>query len=308
MPKHISLSDVVFNSVFVSPRCEFHFTFGFRSFVVCATRFGPAVRPSLARPSPARPSSARVPLAPPAPMRVPPGPFSLISILPRSNLSLSHLSISPRGALGFGDGDRRSWIPEVSSPPLSSLPLPLPPLPFPARAPFFSPARAPPCNPSRAAPMAHPSARPPAPLTVWLPRPPVQRPLLPPPSRAAPSPTPPPTPRRGVPGSRWRGPSPLRVVPAPCARPSAPGGAAPAPTPGGAAPWPLGAALAPSRAAPRSRCARPCTASRFPVYPMRSRVRSPTRAVIDSWFLINFKPCLVSVLRRATNLFNFRFY
>jgi cbb3-type cytochrome oxidase subunit 3 len=39
-------------------------------------------------------------------------------------------------------------------------------------------------------------------------------------------------------------------------------------------------------------------------------VRSPTRAVIYSWFLINFKLCLVSVLHRAlrrpTIQFNFR--
>jgi hypothetical protein len=46
--------------------------------------------------------------------------------------------------------------------------------------------------------------------------------------------------------------------------------------------------------------------------PTRSRVRIPTRAVIYSWFLINFKLRLVSVLRhalhRAMNLFNFRFY
>jgi hypothetical protein len=229
MPKHISLSDVVFNSVFVSPRCEFHFTFGFRSFVVCATRFGPAVRPSLARPSPARPSSARVPLAPPAPMRVPPGPFSLISILPRSNLSLSHLSISPRGALGFGDGDRRSWIPEVSSPPLSSLPLPLPPLPFPARAPFFSPARAPPCSPSRAAPAAPDGA----PLgtvlsplgAAWLPCPLPLGVADPGPSRAAP-----PAPRGAAP-----------ALPAAACPPCSTCGAAPSPPPGAAVPTPGGA-------------------------------------------------------------------
>jgi hypothetical protein len=72
-------------------------------------------------------------------MCAPSGPFSLISILPRSNLSLSHLSLSPRGALGFGDGDRRSWIPEVSSPPLSYLSLFLF-LPFPSlRLPLLLP-------------------------------------------------------------------------------------------------------------------------------------------------------------------------
>jgi hypothetical protein len=52
---------------------------------------------------------------------------------------------------------------------------------------------------------------------------------------------------------------------------------------------------------------------RAPLFtPTRSRVRSPTRAVIYSWFLINFKLRLVSVLRRVLrrtmNMFNFRFY
>jgi hypothetical protein len=57
-------------------------------------------------------------------------------------LSLPSLSIS-RVALGFGDGDRRSWIPEVSSPPLPTLsPSPSPSLPC-ARPPLLSPTRAP---------------------------------------------------------------------------------------------------------------------------------------------------------------------
>jgi hypothetical protein len=38
--------------------------------------------------------------------------------LSRAATSLPPISLSPRGALGFGDSDRRSWIPEVSSPPL----------------------------------------------------------------------------------------------------------------------------------------------------------------------------------------------
>jgi hypothetical protein len=50
---------------------------------------------------------------------------------PRSNLPLPLPPLSPRGALGIGDGDHRNLDPEVSSPPLlslsrSSLPLPLP--------------------------------------------------------------------------------------------------------------------------------------------------------------------------------------
>jgi hypothetical protein len=59
----------------------------------------------------AQPSSARAPLAPvPSPCVPPPLVFSPHSILPHSNL-LSHLSLSPRGALGLGDGDRRNLDP-----------------------------------------------------------------------------------------------------------------------------------------------------------------------------------------------------
>jgi hypothetical protein len=79
---------------------------------------------------------------------------------------------------------------------------------------------------------------------------------------------------------------------------------------------------APSARRSRPRCAAPALGSvdpgtarvasarpRAPPFtPTRSRVHSPTRAVIYSWSLINFKLRLVSVLRRATNLFNFRFY
>jgi hypothetical protein len=71
-----------------------------------------------------------------------------------------NLSLSLRGALGFGDGDRRSWIPEVSSPSLL-LSLPLPPLPFPARALLLPCVRAP-CSPC-VCPPAAPGARPLAP-------------------------------------------------------------------------------------------------------------------------------------------------
>jgi hypothetical protein len=71
------------------------------------------------------PALAHVPLAPrPLPHARAPSPClsSPHSILPRSNsLSLPPLSL-PRGALGFGDADRRIWIPMVS--PLLSLSLP----------------------------------------------------------------------------------------------------------------------------------------------------------------------------------------
>jgi hypothetical protein len=58
---------------------------------------------------------------------------------PRNNLSLPLPSLSPRGALGLGDGDHRNLDPEVSSPPLPSPTLSLlsPPAP-----PLFSALRA----------------------------------------------------------------------------------------------------------------------------------------------------------------------
>jgi hypothetical protein len=85
-----------------------------------------------AQPSPAL---AHAPLAPcPSPCAPLPWSLSAHSILPRTTPSLSRLSL-PRGALGFGDGDRRIWIPGVSSPSLSILPL-LPPLPYPRALPW----------------------------------------------------------------------------------------------------------------------------------------------------------------------------
>jgi hypothetical protein len=92
-------------------------------------------------------------------MRAPsPLVFSPHSILPRNNLLLSHLSLSlPRGALGFGDGDRRNLDPrgELPSPPFSSLSLFLF-LPFPS-------LRTPPSSPLRACPPAAPHVWPLAP-------------------------------------------------------------------------------------------------------------------------------------------------
>jgi hypothetical protein len=92
--------------------------------------------------SPAQPGS-RAPGAPHPPMR--PLLLSLSHLdFPRNNLSLPLPSLSPRGALGLGDGDRRNLDPEVSSPPLPSplsLPLSLSLLSPPARPPLLSPAR-----------------------------------------------------------------------------------------------------------------------------------------------------------------------
>jgi hypothetical protein len=55
MPKHISLSDVVFNRVFASSRCEFRFAFGFRSTGERVVGFDPRCDP--AQPDPARPGA-----------------------------------------------------------------------------------------------------------------------------------------------------------------------------------------------------------------------------------------------------------
>jgi hypothetical protein len=80
-----------------------------------------------------RPSPAQLdPRAPGAPCPLHACPLPLISFshlisLAQQLLSLSHLSPSPRGALGFGDGDRRSFDPRGEL----SLSLPLP---------FFIPA------------------------------------------------------------------------------------------------------------------------------------------------------------------------
>jgi hypothetical protein len=173
---------------------------------------------------------------------------------------------------------------ELPSPPFSSLSLFLF-LPFPS-------PRAPPSSPMRACPSAAPRARP-----------------MRPPSPLACGPCPPLV--RG-PDFRQRGPGPWRrgsLAPRRGLGPLTCGPSVPV----------RAAVLAPVRGLylrQRGPPTRPLRTSRRglapPVHPTHSRVRSPTLAVIYSWFLINFKPCLVSVLRRvlhrATNLFNFRFY
>jgi hypothetical protein len=167
----------------------------------------------------------------PALARAPPIPFSHL-IFPRSNL-LSSTSLSPRGALGFGDGDRRIWTPsEVSSPlllPLSLFPFPL--LFFsPAPAPWHDGAAPPPPPRARMAPTHGPS---PGPLAAA--RPPA---LASPRGGAAPSPCaaawPCPAPRGGAAPSR----------PHPLARRAAPS----RPRPLGHGPWhPCAQAPAPAR-------------------------------------------------------------
>jgi hypothetical protein len=139
MPNHISLSDVVFNRM----RCLVPFWILLRGLIsdmwLCVPRgFDPRCGP--AQPDPARPAR---PCAPCSPARAPWSLFSQLISPAQQPLSL------PRGALGFGDGDRRRWIPEVRSPPLPSplsLHLPLHPSSLPC-VPPSSPQRARPLQP-----------------------------------------------------------------------------------------------------------------------------------------------------------------
>jgi hypothetical protein len=184
-----------------------------------------------------------------------------------------------------------------SLPSLLSLPLPLPPLLFPVRALLLLPCARAPYNPCC------------GPLRPWRaafgPR---RRgpPLLPPPRR--------PRPRRRAPSaqswppargpvSRRCGPAPQRAAPQPSrVRPLGPparGRPSPDARPLPSAAWTLEQFLARPGAA--------CAAAP-PVHPARSRVRSPTHVVIYSWFLINYKPCLVSVLRRALRRATIHFF
>jgi hypothetical protein len=125
-----------------------------------------ATQPGPARPGPAR-SGPHAPSAPAHPMcaPLPPDPFASFDFS-RAATSLSHLSLSLLWCPRFGDSYRRSWIPEVRSPPFSSLslsPSPSPSLPC-TRHPLLPCARAPapgtahPCSPS-AAPAPAPPRR-----------------------------------------------------------------------------------------------------------------------------------------------------
>jgi hypothetical protein len=180
-----------------------------------------------AQPSPARSGPAlRAPGAHTPPMR----PLLSLSLIWISRATTSPLPLpplSPRGALGIGDGDHRILDPEVSSPPLLlSLSLSLlfflpharPPFPLLARAPALprSPAArtAPPlpCARRRPPPLPGPARRR-SPAPCPAPRGGARFPL---PAAAAPSPDP------------RRHPAPLpaaAIPPAPCSPGVAPGAA-----------------------------------------------------------------------------------
>jgi hypothetical protein len=265
--------------------------------VVRVVGFDPRSGP--VRPSPTR-SSPRALGAPAHPMRAPPpldpfGSFDFSRAV--TSLSLSPISLS-RGALGIGDGDRRSWIPEVSSPPLSSplsLPLPLPPLILLcARAPCSPHARPPtalacaPLRPRRRSPPLLPS-----PAAAW-PRPcslPVAAwpcpPLLIPPWRRGPHLLPP----RGGVAPPAPAPSPVAAQPRPCSLPR--GGAArpcfpprrpwtrrrppyARSRPLARSPWPLGAAPGPSA---RPLCVAPAPGGAARPSPLRAASAPLTRGV-----------------------------
>jgi hypothetical protein len=153
-------------------------------------------QPSPALPSLARPGRGpRAPGAPAPPPCVPP-PLVSLSLIQFSHaqlaLSLPSLSL-PRCALGLGDGYRRNWIPEVSSPSLSlSLPPPSPFFPvrplLPRRAPPMRPLLAP-RAPAARVPRAH-IPRPAQRVSLWPRAVPRRRPALPAaprPSSAAPA-------------------------------------------------------------------------------------------------------------------------
>jgi hypothetical protein len=114
MPRHISLSDVVFNRVccFVSFQILFHELDS--DLWLCVPRaFDPRCGP--AQPDPIWLGLAWPGLGPRAPGALPlpmPRPSPSPDLFPLIQFSHAQLPLSlPRGALGFGDGDRRIWTP-----------------------------------------------------------------------------------------------------------------------------------------------------------------------------------------------------
>jgi hypothetical protein len=192
---------------------------------------------------PVRPARPWRPLPYPCARAPPPNAVVSIDFLPRSNFP--HPSLSPRGALGFGDEIARVWIPRGEfSPSLPFLYLSLLPLPSsspgraPSPAPSPSPRRAPgESRPGRAPPRVAPPASPapaeplPASRPPGEPRPGRAPPRVAPPRRVPPRPRPSPrrppaspTPAKPLPGRAPRARrSPSRALAArPLLRPRAP--------------------------------------------------------------------------------------
>jgi hypothetical protein len=173
MPRHISLSDVVLNRVC----CLVSFRISLRElnsdlWLCMPQGFGPWCGPAQPdRRGPARPARPWR-LCPPHACPLPLSLFPSFNSPAQQPPSLSHLSLSPRGALGFGYGDRRIWTPREAP-----LPSPLPLSLFPSPSPSSSPTR-PPCArpfaplhgaPLGGSPRAAPGARPRVPPPVALP-------------------------------------------------------------------------------------------------------------------------------------------
>jgi hypothetical protein len=193
---HISLSDIACSTRSVS-------VLGSRlELVSCVSDWvvrvvGFDLRSGPTQPGPAWPCA---PQAPTPPMR--PLLLSLSHLdFPRNSLSLPLPPLSPRGALGIGDGDHRNLDPEVSSPPLpfSSLSLSTS---LPCAPPSLSPAR------GGARPLPLPRAAAPAPAPAWSARPCPRR-SLPGPRRGLPGPGAAPAPSAQLPA---RGLGPLHVA------------------------------------------------------------------------------------------------
>jgi hypothetical protein len=217
MPKHISLSDVACSS---RPVSDFWFAIGFRLVVVRVVGFDSqcvTAWPNPAWSGPVRPARPWRPLPSPCTRPLPLIPLShLIFSCAVTSLSLFHLSLSPRGALGFGDVIAGVWIPGgefFPSPSLLSLPPPPFLLPLAARASLLCSRARPGCAPlpRRAARPALGRARPSPPSrapAAARPRP-VPCPASSSPTRARARRAPP----RARPPRPWRAPSPPRPRP-----------------------------------------------------------------------------------------------
>jgi hypothetical protein len=263
---------------------------GFRLMVVRVVGFDPRcgpARPSLARSGPRAPGAPAHLMRPP-----PPDPFVSFDFSRAvTSLSLFHLSLSPRGALGFGVEIAGVWIPggeffpspslfSLSSPSPSSSPMRPPCSRAPRALAPHRPSVLVPCAAHRFSRSRPPVSRP-APPSVARSCPPAAMPCRPgvpvPPRRAPPLPAPfpglgparraAPVPRAGEPGHALPAPS-LRApaaAPAP-AEPLPRRAPRPAPWPraGGRVACPVPRALAAPSAAPLSAPVPQLLASRVP--------------------------------------------